>query len=264
MLITDFHTHAFPDALAGHAMTALLAETDDVTAWHDGRLSSLLASMDRAGIQRAVVCSIATKPKQFDKILAWSQEIRSERIVPFPSLHPADPDVAARVRQIADAGFRGIKLHPYYQDFDLDDPRLGPLYRALCDCGLILVSHTGFDVAFPRIRKADPQRIARVLDGYPALRFVATHLGSWEDWDAVATHLLGRPLYMEISYSLPILGKERSRDLLTRHPREYVLFGTDSPWQDQATAVQQLRGLDLGPEWERAILADNAARLLDE
>lgn len=264
MPITDFHTHAFPDALAGHAMTALLAETDDVTAWHDGRLSSLLASMDGAGIRRAVVCSIATKPTQFDKILAWSEQIRSERIVPFPSLHPADPDVAARVRRVADAGFPGIKLHPYYQDFDLDDASLHPLYRALCDCGLILVSHTGFDVAFERIRKADPQRIARVLDAYPALRFVATHLGAWQDWDAVAAHLLGRPVHMEISYSLHILGKQRSREMLLKHPRDYVLFGTDSPWQDQATALQQLRDLDLGPEWEQAVLADNAARLLDE
>jgi len=261
--ITDFHTHAFPDALAERAMTTLLAETDDVTAWHDGRLSSLLSSMDRAGIQRAVVCSIATKPEQFGKILAWSAEIRSERIVPFPSLHPADPDPAQRVRDVAAAGFQGIKLHPYYQDFLLDAPALDPVYAALADCGLMLVCHTGFDVAFPRTRKADPARIAAVLARHPDLRFIATHLGSWEDWDEVERHLLGRPVYMEISYSLHILGKERSRELLTGHPREYVLFGTDSPWQDQSAAVRQLRDLDLGPDWERAILSGNAARLLD-
>jgi uncharacterized protein len=262
MRITDFHTHAFPDSLAERAMRALLAGTTDVTAWHDGRLSSLVASMDRAGIQRAVVCSIATKPEQFGKILAWSAEIRSDRIVPFPSLHPADPDPVGRVRAIADAGFIGVKLHPYYQDFDLADAVMEPVYRALSDCRLVLVCHTGFDVAFPRIRRADPARIAALLERHPQLRFVATHLGAWEDWDEVDARLIGRPICLELSYSLHILGKRRARELLGKHPQEYVLFGTDSPWQDQATALRQLRDLELGPEWEQAVLSHNAARLL--
>jgi hypothetical protein len=68
--ITDFHTHAFPDALATRAIRALEAETDRVKARLDGRISSLLRSMDYAGIRRSVICSIATKPEQFDSILA--------------------------------------------------------------------------------------------------------------------------------------------------------------------------------------------------
>lgn len=262
VLITDFHTHAFPDALAERAMRTLLAETKDVTAWHDGRLSSLVASMDRAGIHRSVVCSIATKPDQFGKILAWSGEIRSERIIPFPSIHPLDPEAVARVRAIADAGFAGIKLHPYYQDFNLDDPVMDPIYRVLDDCGLILVCHTGFDVAFPRIRKCDPSRIAAVAERHPKLRFVATHLGAWEDWDEVEARLIGRPIPMEISYSLHILGRRRSRDLLSRHPAECILFGTDSPWRDQSESLRLLKDLDMGQEWETAVLSGNAESLL--
>ena len=89
----------------------------------DGRISSLLKSMDEAGIERSVICSIATKPEQFEPILKWSKEIASERIVPFASVHPADPLAAQQVRAVARAGLRGIKLHPYYQRFDLDEER---------------------------------------------------------------------------------------------------------------------------------------------
>lgn len=264
MRITDFHTHAFPDALAERAMATLLAETDEVKAWHDGRLGSLLASMDRAGIERAVLCSIATRPEQFDKILVWSDSIRSDRIVPFPSVHPRDPAAAERVTEIARRGYKGLKLHPYYQDFDIDDEAVFPIYETAAAHGLMVVFHTGFDVAFPRVRKADPIRIVAMLDRFPTLKAITTHLGAWEDWDDVEAHMIGRDVYMEISYSLHILGRERSRRLLAAHPKEFVLFGTDSPWQDQGETLALLRGLELGPDWERAVLSENASRLLGD
>ncbi|MGQ9661799.1 MAG: amidohydrolase family protein [Kiritimatiellia bacterium] len=260
--IIDFHTHAFPDALAQRAMETLLAETSDVTAYLDGRLGSLLGSMERSGIYSSVVCSIATKPEQFEKILAWSKSIVTERIIPFPSVYPRDPQCVEHVRQVAACRLRGIKLHPYYQDFDMDDDLLVPLYATCTELGLIVVVHTGFDVAYPRVRRADPARIRNVLCRFPKLKLVATHLGAWQDWEAVDRLLIGKPIYMELSYSLPILGLERARAMLVRHPVEYVLFGTDSPWQDQQAAIENVRALGLGSAWERAVFYDNAARLL--
>lgn len=32
---------------------------------------------------------------------------------------PTDPNFAEHITQIKDEGFAGIKIHPYYQDFDL-------------------------------------------------------------------------------------------------------------------------------------------------
>ncbi len=126
--VIDFHTHAFPDSVAEKAMTSMEAEAD-WKAVLDGRLSSLIASMDRAGVQTSVLCNIATRPKQYEPILEWSKQIRSSRIVPFPSVHPTDPDAVRKVEQVAEAGFVGMKFHPYYQDFDLDEPRMMPIYK---------------------------------------------------------------------------------------------------------------------------------------
>jgi predicted TIM-barrel fold metal-dependent hydrolase len=210
-----------------------------------------------------VLCSIATKPAQFEPILRWSMAIRSPRIVPLPSVHPADPDMLARLDAIHAAGFKGIKLHPYYQDFLLDDERLMPLYARLAERGLLLVCHTGFDVAFPRIRRCDPRRIRAVCDRVPTLKFVATHLGAWEDWDEVEKHLLGRDIFLEISYSLEVMPPDRARRLILAHPEDRVLFGTDSPWQDQSAALDRLRALDVGDSRFRAMTEDNASLLLD-
>ena len=261
--IIDFHTHAFPDALAGRAMAHLCAETDQVTAHLDGRLSSLLASMDAAGIETSVLCSIATKPSQFEPIFQWSQAIQSERIVPLASVHPADPDLAGRVRQVAEAGLAGIKMHPYYQEFDVDDPLLDPLYAALQDTGLLLTLHTGFDFAFEWIDRAGPGRIAHVLDKFPRVKLITTHLGGWQQWDAVEKLLIGRPIYMETSFSVQYLNHEQLRRMIAAHPSDYVLFGTDSPWTDQQAATERLKNLGLDEELETRILSQNAANLLD-
>ncbi|NLB54356.1 MAG: amidohydrolase family protein, partial [Lentisphaerae bacterium] len=183
MKITDFHTHAFPDHMAERALTILQGSTKDVTAQLDGKLSSLIASMDKAGIDRSVICSIATKPSQFESILQWSKDIKSDRIVPLPSVHPEDPQSAQRVRQIAQSGFIGLKLHPYYQTFELDSEIAMPIYEAAAETGLLVLCHTGFDIAFPQDRIADPRRVAKILKLFPDMKFVKSHFLAWADWD---------------------------------------------------------------------------------
>lgn len=259
--IIDFHTHAFPDKVAAHAIPAL-EKAGNVKAGLDGRMASLLASMADSGVEKSVLCLIATRPGQFASILSWAREIRSERVIPFPSFHPDDPEALANINRIADAGFRGIKMHPYYQGFLLDEERMLPLYEGIRDRGLILVMHTGFDIGFPRQRVADPTRILTVVERIPDLKLVTTHLGGWDMWDEVEALLLGRPIYMDISYSLDFLEPERARRILLRHPQEYLLFGTDSPWGEQGRVIAQVKGLSLGAAREAALFSGNATALL--
>ena len=262
--IIDFHTHAFPDSLAGRAIQTLISEAPDVKAWLDGRLSSLISSMDQNNIENAVLCCIATKPSQFLPILNWCREIRCDRIIPFPSVHPADPQCLEQIDAIKQQGFKGIKFHPYYQDFYADQPGMYEIYQKCCDLNLMLVMHTGYDIAFPRIPRADPQRILKIISDFPKLKFITTHLGGWEQWDQVEKFLIGKPIYMEISFALEYLSAERARQMFLAHPPEYLLFGTDSPWTDQKTTLSLLRNLQLPEGLLNQILSGNASRLLSQ
>lgn len=260
--IIDFHTHAFPDDLAEKAMK-ILEDEGGIKAHLNGKVSSLLQSMDRYGIEKSIVCSIATKPSQFDPIFVWSQEVQSERIIPFPSIHPDDPQGPERVSRIKKEGFKGIKFHPYYQDFHIDDKRMFPIYDRITEENLIVVLHTGFDFAFEKIRIADPVRIVRVIENFPDLKILTTHLGAWDDWDEVTKHILGKKIYMEISFSFEFLEKEVARNMILSHPKEYTVFGTDSPWTDQGKTLSLLKGLNLGKDIENLILRENALNLLN-
>jgi uncharacterized protein len=219
--------------------------------------------MDRAGIDIAVICSIATKPAQFKPILDWSASIRGKRIVPLPSVHPLDDQMVGHLKIIHEEGFKGIKLHPYYQDFRIDEERLFPLYETCRDLGLLVVCHPGFDISFPRDRIADPEKIARICALFPGLKFISTHYGSWDDWDEVEKHLIGKPVFMENSFSLQLIPRDQALRMYSRHPAGYLLFGTDSPWTEQSEAIGLLKDLDLDPDLLDRILFRNAAKLLE-
>jgi predicted TIM-barrel fold metal-dependent hydrolase len=263
MTCIDFHTHAFPDALAESTVPAL-EKKGNVTASLDGKVSSLLRSMDQAEIAKSVVCSIATRPKQFRSILDWSHSIQNERIVPFPSFHPESPSVLDEIETIATEGFKGVKLHPYYQNFFLDEKRLEPLFEKISDLGLIVVMHTGFDIGFPRELRVDPSKIAALISRFPHLKFIATHLGSWQQWDEVLAVLVGKNVYLDIAFSLQYLSAEMAKKIINFHSGDRVLFGSDSPWADQLDTINRLKALELGKELEEKILAANAEKLLSE
>ncbi len=258
--IIDFHTHAFPDHIAARAIPTLEKE-GDVRAYTDGTINGLLSSMDQAEIEKSVICSIATRSEQFQSILDWSKQIRSRRVIPLPSVHPQDPLLVDHIKTIKEQGFIGIKLHPYYQDFFLGEERLNELYQTLIECDLLLVVHTGFDIAYPRIRRCDPEQVMMVVDKFPDLKLITTHFGGWDDWQEVRRLLIGKPIYMEISFALDYLDREQAREMLMAHPAEYILFGTDSPWNDQKSSLRKLQGLDLKDELFDKIVRKNGDKL---
>lgn len=260
-MIIDFHTHAFPDAVAVKAIPSL-EKTGNITAHTLGTVDALLASMDSAGIEKSVICSIATRPEQFAAILKWSHAVKSPRIIPLPSIHPDDPDCVQHVYRVKEEGFAGIKMHPYYQNYFLADEKLAPFYEAVSESGLLLVAHCGFDIGFPRTRCADPSQILQLVTNFPKLQFVATHFGGWKLWDEVEEILIGREIFMEISFALKYLSKEQICRMLMHHPREYLLFGSDSPWDDQSACLQALRDLSLDTELFTGITGKNAQELL--
>lgn len=260
--IIDFHAHAFPDQVAFNAVP-YLEEDSNIKAVHDGRIISLLENMDKDNVAKSIVCSIATKPSQFEAILGWSKEISSDRLIPFPSFHPQDTDMLAHINRIKAEGFKGIKMHPYYQYFFLDDEKLFPAYELISNLGLILIIHTGFDIGFPRIRRCDPHQIINVVRQFPALKIVTTHLGAWQQWHEVEDYMAGREIYMDISYTLDQIGPQTARRIMLKHPKEFILFATDSPWASAGYTLQLLQALKLGDDREELILQKNGQRLLD-
>ncbi|MCE5328403.1 MAG: amidohydrolase family protein [Planctomycetaceae bacterium] len=261
-MIIDIHTHAFPDSIADRA----IAKLESLASWKAvgrGTTAALLESMDAAGVDASAVCAIATKPDQAGGILDWCTSIRTERLIPFPSVHPDTPDAAGWVGRIAAEGFCGIKLHPMYQNFAADDARADAIYAKATELGLLVTLHCGRDIGFPyEDDRASAPRMAAIVARHKGIKLVCTHMGGWKSWEESYEHLVGREVYLETSFSLQLLGAKRATEMIHAHGANRVLFGSDWPWQSQASDVAFIRSLPLSEQEKAAILGENARNLV--
>ena len=123
-MIVDFHTHIFPDKVARGAV-ASLASAANLPAYTDGTAAGLRAALARAGVTVGVNLPVLTAPRQFEGVLRFATELnatfRGEGILSFAGVHPAQENIAAAMRAVREAGIRGVKIHPEYQDTFIDD-----------------------------------------------------------------------------------------------------------------------------------------------
>jgi predicted TIM-barrel fold metal-dependent hydrolase len=260
--IVDFHTHVFPDELAPRAVRQLTSRSGE-RAHTDGTCSGLKSSMQRHGIQRSVTQPVSTRPEQTPTINNFAiQQLNNPMLVPFGTIHPDYADFRTEIQRLREAGIRGVKFHPDYQQFYVDEPRMFPIYEALADAGLIGLFHTGVDIGLGPPYHGTPDRMAKVLDAFPQWTVVAAHFGGFQMWDDVERFLIGRSIYLETSYTLAWFDNARFVQMARNHGVSRVLFGTDSPWADQGEEIGLLKrcGLDAG-ELE-TVFYRNAARLL--
>ncbi|MDO8733799.1 MAG: amidohydrolase family protein [Elusimicrobiota bacterium] len=263
-MIIDFHTHAFPDKLADSAI-AKLTYPSKIKPFFDGTVSGLLKSMDEAGIEKSVVLNIATKPSQTENIIKWCKEIKGERIIPFASIHPDNKKAGDLIKKISGEGLPGIKLHPMYQNFYLDDEKMLFIYEEIVKNNLILLFHIGFDIAFPDDRKAEIRRLKKVVQKFPELKIIAAHTGGWRMWDEVLQDIAGFDIWFETSMTLKYIEDRKIfLEILKKHPSDKIMFGTDAPWTNQKEEVKLMRDIrDISEDLKEKIFSGNAKKLLD-
>lgn len=270
----DFHTHNFPDALAPRAIDVMVGKLKGVLPpVGDGTLATQLSDMDKSGVEKAVVCPIATKPSQFGVILDRAKAVRdgefgeeaAKRLVQLCSVHPADPDLESHLKEIADGGFKGIKVHPYYQDFRLDDPKIFAFFKAVRDAGLFAIAHCGLDLGFTDSdMTCGPRQIESLMRAVPGLVFIAGHLGGCAGNPPRDTdRLLEFPgCYIDTAVVSICDDDPETQRVMAQWPADRIVFGTDYFWRDAANIAGWVRRHRPAAEDQRRIFTENARSLL--
>ena len=263
-MLIDFHTHAFPDKLVGKAIPKLEA-IGNIKSYGDGSVANLLSHMDAADVDRSVVLNIATNAHQQSSVNSFAIETKDTqpRLYALGSLHPDSPDIASEAKRLADAGIRGLKLHPDYIDTFIDDPKLDPIYAVCVEYDFFVVSHSGWDFISPDCIHCTPERILNVLAKFPTLRFVAAHMGANRQWDDVERLLVGKNVWIDTSLAVPFgMSDEQFKRILTNHSPDHILFGSDYPWFTPEDTYRRIKGLGLPEELLEKIFYKNALALL--
>lgn len=272
--VIDFHTHNFPDVLAPRAIESMARKLrGSLVPFGDGTVATQLRDMAAAGVDKAVVCPVATKPAQFQAILDRAKAVRdgefgeeaANRLVQLCSVHPADPDFEGHIGQVAAAGFKGVKVHPYYQGFSLGDPKVVPYFMAVRDAGLFVIAHCGIDLGFVEAPMVcGPAQIATLLKAVPGLKFVAAHLGGCGGNPPHATDALleFENCFLDTAVVNVCDDDAECRRVMSEWPAERLLFATDYFWRDERFVAGWVRQCRPDPAEQELVFSENAHRLL--
>ena len=270
-MIIDFHTHAFPSAIAEKAMKKLAAVAG-VPYYGDGTAEAVTKNLEKCGADMAVIHTIATRPDNLKKINDYavshdgilSGDGKYAKAVRFCGIHQDAPDALEEMERLHKLGVKGIKLHPDYQDFMIDDKKLYPIYDAARSMGLIVVFHAGWDPLSPDLVHAPPERSAKVLRDFPGMKTVLAHLGGMKMYGEVRDLLAGKfpDLYVDTSMSRGIVTKELMTEIIKRQGADKVLFGSDFPWHESLYELELVESLDISRSEKDLIEGENARALL--
>ncbi len=277
-MIIDFHTHTFPDHIADRAIHRIQSVTHSV-AHTDGTVAGLTASMADAGIDLSVVLPVATNP---EKLPSMNRKIlespRQGSLLYFGAIHPLAPDWREQMDLLSRAGVKGIKLHPYFQGLDINDPATLRVMDRAAELDLITLIHAGGEISHPGHARANPEMLAEALAGRRGAKVVLAHMGGWRHWDRVVQCLGPTDAYFDTALSLgsvmPLPGYSPELEqmqlmkdgqfcaLVRALGAHRVLFGSDCPWGGQRIDLEHIRALPLTDGEKAALLHDNAAALL--
>jgi predicted TIM-barrel fold metal-dependent hydrolase len=240
--LVDAHTHTGfndPDGVTGNA-------------------EELLAGMDRAGVEQAVVFTTAEPdgyPPANDRVLAEAAA-SDGRLVPFARIDPNAGDPRPEARRCLAAGARGFKLHPRSDSFVLSHPSVAALVEVAAQERLPVLVHAGRGIP------ALGEDLIMLARRHPEASFILAHAGISDlGLVAPAANELSN-LYFDTSWWLV-------SDLLALYETvdpSRILMASDMPYGSGRFAVLAFlrcaSEVGLGPDALAAIAAGNLRRVL--
>ena len=260
MRIIDFHVHVYPDAIASKAADNVRAFYDGIgNDAIDGRVSTLLERSKQAGITECAILPVATKPERTRHINEFI--IREAAAYPsfygFGTVHANMDGLMDEVDFIQKNGLRGITIHPDYQTFAIDDPRMFPVYEQIQGV-MPIVFHMG-DL---RYDYSHPARLRHVLDLFPKLQVVAAHFGGYQMRDVAREVLTDTNCLFDTSSSLMFMEPGVAEEYIRHYGADRFLYGTDYPMWDPVVEVERFFKLNLTDDEKEQIAWKTAAQLL--
>lgn len=262
MEIINAHAHIYPSKIAAKATETIGAFYDIEMDMPEGTSERLLEDGRKNGISRYVVHSVATTAHQVRTI---NNFIKSEvdahpEFIGFITLHPelTEEEMANEVDWAIANGLKGIKLHPDFQKFYIDDEACEKFYRAASG-KLPILLHMGDD----RYEFSKPHRLIKIAKKYPNVNFIAAHFGGYRCWEDSCLYKGIDNIYFDTCSSLAFIDSKTAKSLIDLLGVERFFFATDFPMWDSKNELERFNKIDLTDDEKEMIFSTNIKRLLN-
>jgi len=185
-------------------------------------------------------------------------------VVPFGSVNPKLPDWQEDVRRCSEEHkMRGIRLHPNYHGYKLDDPEFAELLKLATERGLIVqlalcMEDDRTQPPLMRVPPVDIAPLAAVVKSTEGLRLELLNCASRIDREQYRAAIDAGNIYADISMLEGVAG-------LGRHIHTFslarLLFGSYYPFFYFESALLKVQESGLDESSRKAICEDNARGL---
>lgn len=269
--LIDVHTHFMPRSVMDKVWAyfdsagPLVGREWPITyrADEDVRVAALQAF----GIRAYSSLVYPHKPNMAEWLNGWAADFAAHHpdCLHTATFYPEEPATAYVSKAIA-AGTRVFKCHIQVGAFSPLDPLLDGVWSQIADAQVPVIIHCGSGPAPGTY--TGPEPIARLLKRFPSLPLIIAHMGTpeYEQFLGLAERFENVRLDTTMSFTdfseadAPYPPELRPR-LADLGPK--ILFGSDFPNipYTYTHAVDAIIRLDLGDDWVRGVLYQNAAEL---
>lgn len=212
-----------------------------------------------------------------------ANEIKNEpQFVGFGTIDFDEKNLKDQVKETADLGLLGLKIHPAAQELKIDSPELFEVYEEAEKQGLFISFHTGLH--WHRIKDYQMLLFDEVAYNFPKLRFSMEHIGGYSFFkeallvmnnnsrDDIQHVFAG---WTSIAMEKDDFGNERQGawsltddelcTLIHQTGPKRSIFGLDFPYKDieyTKKAIERIKNLPITEEAKRGILGDNLRDIL--
>jgi uncharacterized protein len=206
------------------------ADVDGRTMTAEGMRERMLA----AGVKKSIVFPLNDPNARDDysgpNDVVWAAyEEHPSSFVPFFRLNP-HLDYDREFGRCVERGFRGLKLHPVSQEFELDDPKVIRLLGMAAGVDLPVLIHTGF--AMERI--VEP--LLPTVEAHPGLRLILGHTAMVEVLAAARAF----EEHLNVLFETSVVQAKDLYELCCSVDPSRICFGSDIPYGDLPSTLHAI------------------------
>ncbi|MCR5847375.1 MAG: amidohydrolase [Lachnospiraceae bacterium] len=260
MKIIDAHAHIFPTKIAFKASESI-GDFYGIPMNSDASVESLLKLEGELGASNALVCSSALSPAQVESINNFiaGEVSKHPMLIGLAAMHKDYENFEEEILRAKSLGLRGFKFHNDMQRFDIDDPKMFPIYKAIAEAGMVVLFHMGDD----RYDFSAPEKMVKVAQTFPNLTVIGAHFGGYRRWsDSIHNPKLDN-VYYDTSSSLFMIDTATAERFIDHFGPERFFFGSDFPMWDPKKEYERFNKLNLSEEVREMILYKNFAKVFN-
>ena len=224
-------------------------------------LAQLLEKLEQHGIERAIVRPFKPCDYCYDaanRRLGETVAQSGGRLIGYGRVNPLEKTAPEQVRALRGYGLCGVHLHPWEDNFPINDPKVDPTIEACRAEHLPVYVSTGY----PNV--SEPLQLRELALRFPDVTFIATHGGQLDISglsfdDAVQTASSCKNVKFDLS---GVYRRDFIELLIQSAGSDNVLFGSCYPYMDFGLEIARIAAAEIPDSSKEQLFFRNAEALL--